>query len=174
MEDEKKKWTKTTDEFIDEVEMLMRMQHICLPYAYTMMEALEGFQEDNMSEATIEEFEEDMASEPSTSASKENTSNEILLLKWHDSSTPSKDSKVNDYITPKSIPHGLFIHPSNDTDITYTQLSGLEHVDKQVHNLPHIQLQLSTINLTFTSVQPTVNDVIDDVIRYEYVCQVAL
>ncbi|GJW06102.1 hypothetical protein Tco_1568525 [Tanacetum coccineum] len=47
--------------------------------------------------ATIEEFEEDMASKPTTSASKEYSSNEILLLKWHDSSAPSTDSKISWY-----------------------------------------------------------------------------
>nr|GEZ10967.1 hypothetical protein [Tanacetum cinerariifolium] len=42
-------------------------------------------------------------SQPSTSATNGNRSDKILLLTWHDSSTPAKDS-VYDSITPRFMP----------------------------------------------------------------------
>nr|GFB10965.1 hypothetical protein [Tanacetum cinerariifolium] len=47
-------------------------------------------------------------SQPSTSATNGNRSDKILLLTWHDSSTPAKDS-VCDSITPRFMPQ----HDSN-------------------------------------------------------------
>ncbi|GKF19397.1 hypothetical protein Tco_0068035 [Tanacetum coccineum] len=55
--------------------------------------------------------------------------------------------------------------PSNESGITYTQLSGVQEVDTQDHVLPTIQSQFIDINLSFVSQQATASQVIDDVMR---------
>ncbi|GKE85945.1 hypothetical protein Tco_1559687, partial [Tanacetum coccineum] len=131
--------------------------------------------------ATIEDI-----SEPGTSATIEYRSDKMLLLTWHDSSTPAKDSvcdsvtprsmpqhdsstpgkdSVCESVTPRCMPHGMLTPPTDEFVITYTQLSSVQGVDKQDHVLPTIQSQFSDINLSFVSQQPTASQVIEDVMR---------
>ncbi|GJR90680.1 hypothetical protein Tco_0214691 [Tanacetum coccineum] len=130
--------------------------------------------------ATLEEITD----EPGSIAS--NRTEKMLLLTWHessettkepvcdsvtpsslpqhDSSTPCKDS-VCESITPRCMPDCILTHLTNESIITYTQLSGVHGVDTQSHVLPTIQSHFSNINLCFVSQQATVSQVIDDVIR---------
>nr|GEX08356.1 hypothetical protein [Tanacetum cinerariifolium] len=55
--------------------------------------------------------------------------------------------------------------PTDESVITYTQLSGVHGVDTQIHVLLTIQSQFSDINLSFVSQQATASQVIDDVMR---------
>ncbi|GJV19101.1 hypothetical protein Tco_1368121 [Tanacetum coccineum] len=55
--------------------------------------------------------------------------------------------------------------PTDESVITYTQLSGVQRVDTQIHVLLTIQSQFSDINLSFVSQQATASHVIDDLIR---------
>ncbi|GKA08717.1 hypothetical protein Tco_0688048 [Tanacetum coccineum] len=83
-------------------------------------------------------------------------------LPQHDSSTPCKVS-VCDSITPRCMPDCMLTPPTDESVITYTQLSGVQRVDTQSHFLPTIQSQFSDINLSFVSQQATASQVIDDV-----------
>ncbi|GJW26525.1 putative transposase, mutator type, MULE transposase domain protein [Tanacetum coccineum] len=85
-------------------------------------------------------------------------------LPQHDSSTPCKDS-VCKSITPRCMPNCILTPPTDESVITYTQLSGVQGVDTQSHVLPTIQSQFSDINLSFVSQQATASQVIDDVMR---------
>ncbi|GJW95819.1 hypothetical protein Tco_0175491 [Tanacetum coccineum] len=85
-------------------------------------------------------------------------------LPQHDSSTPCKDS-VCESITPRCMPDCILTPPTDESVITYTQLSGVHGVDTQSHVLPTIQSQFSDINLSFVSQQATASQVIDDVMR---------
>ncbi|GKD46555.1 heat stress transcription factor B-4-like protein [Tanacetum coccineum] len=72
-------------------------------------------------------------------------------LPQHDSSTPCKDS-VCESITPRCMPDCILTPPTDESVITYTQLSGVHGVDTQSHVLPTIQSQFSDINLSFADV----------------------
>ncbi|GKA84647.1 heat stress transcription factor B-4-like protein [Tanacetum coccineum] len=85
-------------------------------------------------------------------------------LPQHDSSTHCKDS-VCESITPRCMPDCILTPPTDESVITYTQLSGVHGVDTQSHVLPTIQSQFSDINLSFVSQQATASQVIDDVMR---------
>ncbi|GJX69435.1 hypothetical protein Tco_0305162 [Tanacetum coccineum] len=85
-------------------------------------------------------------------------------LPQHDSSTPCKDS-VCESITPRCMPDCILTPPTDESVITYTQLSGVHGVDTQSHVLLIIQSQFSDINLSFVSQQATASQVIDDVMR---------
>ncbi|GJV54963.1 hypothetical protein Tco_1455968 [Tanacetum coccineum] len=85
-------------------------------------------------------------------------------LPQHDSSTPCKDY-VCESITPRCMPDCILTPPTDESVITYTQLSGVHGVDTQSHVLPTIQSQFSDINLSFVSQQATASQVIDDVMR---------
>ncbi|GKB41729.1 hypothetical protein Tco_0886671 [Tanacetum coccineum] len=78
------------------------------------------------------------------------------------SRSPVKDS-VCEFVTPRCMPHGMLIPPTNDFVITYTQLSGVQRVDTQDHVIPTIQSQFSDINMSFVSQQLTASHVIEDV-----------
>ncbi|GJR16866.1 hypothetical protein Tco_0965393 [Tanacetum coccineum] len=94
-------------------------------------------------------------SQPSTSATIEYRSDKMLLT-WHDSSTPAKDFVCNS-VTPRSMPqHDSSTH-TDESVITYTQLSGVLGLDTQDHALPTIHSQFSAINLSFNSVESTAN-----------------
>ncbi|GJW96064.1 hypothetical protein Tco_0177872, partial [Tanacetum coccineum] len=80
-------------------------------------------------------------SQPSTSATKENKYNKLLLLTWHDS-TPAKDSVCNS-VTPRCMPHGLLTPPTNESVITYTQLSSVQGLDTQDHVIDDVMRRLS-------------------------------
>ncbi|GKE76133.1 hypothetical protein Tco_1542253, partial [Tanacetum coccineum] len=85
-------------------------------------------------------------------------------LPQHDSSIPCKDS-VCESITPRCMPDCILTPPTDESVITYTQLSGVHVVDTQSHVLPIIQSQFSDINLSFVSQQAIASQVIDDVMR---------
>ncbi|GJV44371.1 heat stress transcription factor B-4-like protein [Tanacetum coccineum] len=59
----------------------------------------------------------------------------------------------------------ILTSPSDESVITYTQLSGVQGVDTESHILPTIQSQFSDINLSIVSQQATASQVIDDVMR---------
>nr|GEZ75739.1 hypothetical protein [Tanacetum cinerariifolium] len=63
------------------------------------------------------------------------------------------------------MPDFILTPPTDESVITYTQLSGVQGVDTQSHILPTIQTQFSDINLSFVSQQATASHVIDDVMR---------
>ncbi|GKE04139.1 hypothetical protein Tco_1396157, partial [Tanacetum coccineum] len=86
------------------------------------------------------------------------------LSPQHDSSTPCKDS-VCESITPRCMHDCMLTHPTDESVITYTQLSGVHGVDTQRYVLPTIQSQFSDINLSFISQLATASQVIDDVMR---------
>ncbi|GKD47348.1 hypothetical protein Tco_1271993 [Tanacetum coccineum] len=128
---------------------------------------------------------EDINDEPAGSIAA-NRTKKMLLLTWHessettkesvcasvtpsslpqhDSSTPCKDS-VCESITPRGMLDCILTPPTNESVITYTQLSGVHGVDTQSHVLPIIQSQFSDINMSFVSQQATASQVIDDVMR---------
>ncbi|GKA06173.1 heat stress transcription factor B-4-like protein [Tanacetum coccineum] len=85
-------------------------------------------------------------------------------LPQHDSSIICKDS-ICESITPRCMPGCILTPPTDESVITYTQLSGVHGVDTQSHVLPTIQSQFSDINLSFVSQQATASQVIDDVMR---------
>ncbi|GJW99607.1 hypothetical protein Tco_0183521 [Tanacetum coccineum] len=85
--------------------------------------------------ATLEDI-----SEPRTS--HEYRSDKMLLLTWHNSSTPGKDS-VCEFVTPRYMPHGMLTPPTDVFVITYTQLSGVQGVDTQDHVIIDVIRQLS-------------------------------
>ncbi|GJV00245.1 hypothetical protein Tco_1329515 [Tanacetum coccineum] len=93
---------------------------------------------------------EDITDEPGSIATIEHRSSKMLLLIWHnsseptkepvcecvtpksllehDSSTPCKDS-VCESITPRFMPHCMLTPPTDESVITYTQLSSVQRVD---------------------------------------------
>nr|GEY13722.1 hypothetical protein [Tanacetum cinerariifolium] len=85
-------------------------------------------------------------------------------LPQHDSSTPCKDS-VCESITPRCMLDRILSPLTDESVITYAQLSGVQGVDIQIHVLSIIQSQFSDINLSFVSQQATASQVIDDVMR---------
>ncbi|GKC98097.1 hypothetical protein Tco_1168372 [Tanacetum coccineum] len=127
---------------------------------------------------------EEITDEPGSIAA--NRTKKILLLTWqesnettkepvcdsitpsslpqHDSSTPCKDS-VCESVTPRCMPDCILTPPTDESLITYIQLSGIQGVDTQSHVLPIIQSQFSDINLSFVSQQAIASQVIDDVMR---------
>nr|GEY95751.1 reverse transcriptase domain-containing protein [Tanacetum cinerariifolium] len=60
-------------------------------------------------------------------------------------------------------PDCILTPPTDESVITYTQLSGAHGVDTQSHVLPTIQSQFSDINRSFISQQASASQVIDDV-----------
>ncbi|GKE88637.1 hypothetical protein Tco_1566112 [Tanacetum coccineum] len=90
----------------------------------------------------------------------------MLFLAWHESSETPKEP-VCDYVIPSSLPQAdcILTPPTDESVITYTQLSGVHGVDIQSHVLPIIQSQFSNINLTFITQQAIASLVIDDVMR---------
>ena len=72
----------------------------------------------------------------------------MLLLTWHESSETPKEP-VCDSVTPSSLPQPdcILTPPTDESVITYTQLSGVQGVDTQSHVLRIIQSQFSDINL---------------------------
>nr|GFB09120.1 hypothetical protein [Tanacetum cinerariifolium] len=131
--------------------------------------------------ATLEEITDEAGSIAA------NKNEKMLLLTWHESSettkepvcesvtlssltqhvssTPCKDS-VCESITPRCMPHCILTPPTDESVITYTQLSDVQGgVDTQSHVLPTIQSQFSDINLSIFSQQATASQVIDDVMR---------
>ncbi|GKE61466.1 hypothetical protein Tco_1511833 [Tanacetum coccineum] len=70
-------------------------------------------------------------------------------LPQHDSITPCKDS-VCESITPRCMPDCILNPPTDESLISYTQLSGVQGVDTQSHVLPIIQSQFSDINLSLS------------------------
>ncbi|GJZ18355.1 hypothetical protein Tco_0554478, partial [Tanacetum coccineum] len=109
--------------------------------------------------ATIEEIMDERGS----IAIIEHRSEKILLLTWHDSSEPTKEP-VCDYVTPRSLPqhdsstpckdsicesitprcmpHCMLTPPTDESIITYTQLSGVQGVDTQDHVMKDVMRQL--------------------------------
>ncbi|GJX53676.1 hypothetical protein Tco_0282045 [Tanacetum coccineum] len=99
-----------------------------------------------------------------------------MLLTWHDSSEPTKES-VFDYVTPRSLPqhdsstpckdfvsksvtprcmpHCMLTPTTDEFVMTYTQLSSVHGVDTQDHVLLTIQSKFNDINLSFVSQQAT-------------------
>ncbi|GKD45422.1 hypothetical protein Tco_1270067 [Tanacetum coccineum] len=65
-----------------------------------------------------------------------------LLLKATTTSTPAKDS-VCDSVTPRCMPHGLLTPPTNESVITYTQLSSVQGLDTQDHVIDDVMRRLS-------------------------------
>ncbi|GKC57702.1 hypothetical protein Tco_1085300 [Tanacetum coccineum] len=117
-----------------------------------------------------------------SSATIEHKSKKMLLLTWHDYSAPTKESvcdfvtlrslpqhdtitsckdSVCEFVTPRYMPHGMLTSPTDESVITYTQLSGVHGVDTQDHVVPTIQSQFSDINLSFASQQATTSTGID-------------
>nr|GFA59665.1 hypothetical protein [Tanacetum cinerariifolium] len=82
-------------------------------------------------------------------------------LPQHDSSIPCKYS-VYESIIPRCMLDCILTPPTDESVITYRQLSGVHGVDTQSHVLPTILLQFSDINLSFVSQQATASQVIDD------------
>nr|GEU82923.1 hypothetical protein [Tanacetum cinerariifolium] len=85
-------------------------------------------------------------------------------LPQHDSSTPCKDS-VSESIKSRCMPDCMLTPLSDESVITYIQLSGVQGVNIQEHVLLTIQSQFSDINLSFVSQQANASQVIDDVIN---------
>ncbi|GJZ40250.1 hypothetical protein Tco_0586813 [Tanacetum coccineum] len=90
----------------------------------------------------------------------------MLLLTWHECSEAPKEP-VCDSVTPSSLPQAdcILTTPTDESVITYTQLSGVQGVETQSHVLPTIQSQFSDINLSFVSQQATTSQVIYDPMR---------
>ncbi|GJZ81709.1 hypothetical protein Tco_0646703 [Tanacetum coccineum] len=86
--------------------------------------------------ATIEDI-----SEPGTNAI-EYRSDKMLLFTWHGISTPAKDYFC-DSVTSRCVPHGMLTPPTDESVITYTQLSGVQGVDTQDHVIEDVMRQLS-------------------------------
>ncbi|GJR67418.1 hypothetical protein Tco_0013483 [Tanacetum coccineum] len=63
-------------------------------------------------------------------------------LPQHDSSTPCKDS-ICESITPRCMPDCILTPPIDEPVITYTQLSGVQGVDTQIHVIDDVMRQLS-------------------------------
>ncbi|GKD56202.1 hypothetical protein Tco_1289589 [Tanacetum coccineum] len=128
---------------------------------------------------------EDITDEPAGNIVA-NRTKKMLLLTWHESSKTTKEPVCN-YVTPSSLPqhdsstlckdsacesitptcmpNGILTPPTDESVITYTQLSGVHRVDTQSHVIPIIQSQFNDINLSFVSQQATASQVIDDVMR---------
>ncbi|GJX35468.1 hypothetical protein Tco_0247025 [Tanacetum coccineum] len=63
------------------------------------------------------------------------------------------------------MPHCMLTPPTDESVITYTQLSSVHGVDTQDHVLPTIQSKFNDINLSFVLQQATPSQVIKDVTR---------
>nr|GEU49225.1 putative transposase, mutator type, MULE transposase domain protein [Tanacetum cinerariifolium] len=85
-------------------------------------------------------------------------------LPEHDSRTPCKDS-VYEFVTPRCMPHCMLTPPSDESVITYTQLSGVQGVNTQDHVLPTIHSRFSDVILSFVLQQAIASQVINDVMR---------
>ncbi|GJT44201.1 putative transposase, mutator type, MULE transposase domain protein [Tanacetum coccineum] len=68
--------------------------------------------------ATIKE----VTNEPGNIAPIEHRSEKMLFLTWHDSSEPTKEP-VCESVRPRCLPHYMLTSPSDESVITYTQLS---------------------------------------------------
>ncbi|GJR94815.1 hypothetical protein Tco_0266989 [Tanacetum coccineum] len=86
--------------------------------------------------ATIEDI-----TEHGSSAAIEHRSEEMLSLPQHDSSTPHKDS-VCESVTPRCMPHCMLTTPTDESVITYTQLSGSQQATAS-HIIEDVMRQLS-------------------------------
>nr|GEY59200.1 retrovirus-related Pol polyprotein from transposon TNT 1-94 [Tanacetum cinerariifolium] len=107
--------------------------------------------------ATIEDI-----SQPCTSATIKEKFDKMLMLTWHDSTTPVKYFVYN-FVTPRLCLSMILVHMLR---ILFVTPRSLPHgVDIQDHALPTIQSQFSAINLSFVLVEPTTNKMIADVIR---------
>ncbi|GJR79421.1 hypothetical protein Tco_0150206 [Tanacetum coccineum] len=125
---------------------------------------------------------EDITNKPGSIATIEHRSSKMLLLIWHNSSEPTKEpvcecvtpksllehdssipckDSVCELITPRFMPHCMLTPPTNESVITYTQLSSVQRVDTQDHVLPTIQSRFSDINLSFVSQQASPSQVIE-------------
>ncbi|GKD89094.1 hypothetical protein Tco_1364601 [Tanacetum coccineum] len=106
--------------------------------------------------ATLEEINDEPAGSIAANKTKK-----MLLLTWHESSETPKEP-VCDSVTPSSLPQAdcILNPPTDESLITYTQLSGVQGVDIQSHVLPIIQLHFSDINISFVSQQATASQVI--------------
>ncbi|GJW64552.1 hypothetical protein Tco_0116436 [Tanacetum coccineum] len=74
----------------------------------------------------------------------------------------SQPNFVYDSVTRRCMPHGMLTPSTDQSIITYTQLSGVQGLETQYHVLPIIKSQFSAINLSFISVEPPANQVIDE------------
>ncbi|GJT52319.1 hypothetical protein Tco_0978476 [Tanacetum coccineum] len=105
---------------------------------------------------------EEITDEPGSIAA--NRTKKILLLTWqesnettkepvcdsitpssltqHDSSTPCKDS-VCESVTPRCMPDCILTPPTDESLITYIQLSGIQGVDTQSHVIDDVMKELS-------------------------------
>nr|GEU50114.1 probable L-type lectin-domain containing receptor kinase S.7 [Tanacetum cinerariifolium] len=110
---------------------------------------------------------EEITDKPGSIAAVEHRS-EKMLLTWHDSSEPTKEpvcdrvtpsTPCKDYfcesITARCMRRFMLTPPTDESVITYTQLSGVQKVNTQDHVLPTIQSQFSDINLSFVSQKAT-------------------
>ncbi|GJW76725.1 uncharacterized protein Tco_0138407 [Tanacetum coccineum] len=110
--------------------------------------------------ATIKEITDD----PGSIAPFEHRSKKMLLFTWHDSSEPTKEpvcesvtprslpehdystpckDSICESVTPRCMPHCMLTPPSDESVITYTQLSGVQGVDTQDHVIDDVMRQLS-------------------------------
>ncbi|GKA27813.1 hypothetical protein Tco_0713981 [Tanacetum coccineum] len=108
-----------------EMQMYQEVERMELFTPYPpMVDHLGSFQTVNIEEirATIKEYHKDIGVEASSASPKKN---ELLMLEWYDNTTPMKASSNTRSMTPKSIPHGLFIHACDETIIPVGYLSDL-------------------------------------------------
>nr|GEY62843.1 hypothetical protein [Tanacetum cinerariifolium] len=91
-----------------------------------------------------------MGTEPSSSATKKYKIDKLLVLASHDSSTPSKDSEICDYVTPTSIPHGDLIRR-----ITFDDMK----IDGEAYFGNIEDRNLDSLDSCLSSVQEVQNDV---------------
>ncbi|GKC25464.1 hypothetical protein Tco_1027614 [Tanacetum coccineum] len=112
--------------------------------------------------ATIEEYHKDMGVEASSTSPKKNL---LLMLEWYANSTPVKASSNIWSVTPKSIPHGLFIHACDETMILVGQISGVYSCVTKTSDLPRVSSQFESISQAFETYEKTMGDVIEDAMR---------
>ncbi|GJY48203.1 heat stress transcription factor B-4-like protein [Tanacetum coccineum] len=105
---------------------------------------------------------EEITDEPGSIAA--NKTEKILLLTWHESSETTKEPvcdsvipsslpqhdlstlckySVYESITPRCMPDCILTPPTNESVITYIQLSGVQGVDTQSHVIKDVMRQLS-------------------------------
>ncbi|GKA17265.1 heat stress transcription factor B-4-like protein [Tanacetum coccineum] len=105
---------------------------------------------------------EEITDEPGSIAA--NRTEKILLLTWHESSETTKEPvcdsvipsslpqhdlstlckySVYESITPRCMPDCILTPPTNESVITYIQLSGVQGVDTQSHVIKDVMRQLS-------------------------------
>ncbi|GKC88702.1 heat stress transcription factor B-4-like protein [Tanacetum coccineum] len=118
---------------------LVRSFKLIEVYIEHSVDALDSYLRAPRFRATLEEINDELAGSIAV-----NRTEKMLLLTWHECSETPKEH-VCDSVTSSSLPQAdcILTPPTDESVITYTQLSGVQGVDTQSHVIDDVMRQLS-------------------------------